>query len=395
MLETAGSSPEFVRLQAPGSFGAPAYLASEDGSEGATVAKVAKENCRGAPIRPAGVDMDAGIICLRISGLPDHGEVAGEVEVGTGTALTLTVKRRAEFFWGLPAGVLGAGLLLGLLVTLVPAWLAAGIRRLRLEWLLWVNDNHSVAEQIAGARAWADDRIVDGKSAEEVRDALTPVIGNGPAKARSLRSELGKELDKAKLGADHPFARKAREEAARSDHHVSHFIDASGEQATHPAADMIASARLLKALDDRLDKLESERPDPGRPNELLVARRSWQTASEKEAINHVVDLVTKAEDAMPTARSTTREVGEPVDSTLGNVTLIALIGGALVLTALFIAVAIAIAAVTVYVAVYDAKPTFGSWQDYFALAIAAIGSSAAGAVLGLLAPWGAGAPAKE
>ena len=92
-------------------------------------------------------------------------------------------------------------------------------------------------------------------------------------------------------------------------------------------------------------------------DESLVARRSWQTASEKEANYDVVDLVTKVEDAMPTARSTTREVGEPVDSTLGDVMLIALIGGALVLTALFIAVPanIAIAAVTVYVAVSDGR----------------------------------------
>ena len=230
MLETAGSSPEFVRLQAPGSFGAPAYLASEDGSEGATVAKVAKENCRGAPIRPAGVDMDAGIICLRISGLPDHGEVAGEVEVGTGTALTLTVKRRAEFFWGLPAGVLGAGLLLGLLVTLVPAWLAAGIRRLRLEWLLWVNDNHSVAEQIAGARAWADDRIVDGKSAEEVRDPRPcyrdGVRRRGPAQP----ARQGTRQGEARRGPPVRRARPGRRCALGSSRQPLHRCAAASKQ---------------------------------------------------------------------------------------------------------------------------------------------------------------------
>ena len=65
------------------------------------------------------------------------------------------------------------------------------------------------------------------------------------------------------------------------------------------------------------------------------------------------------------------------------------------LTWVAIMVALGFAAVTVYVATYDPDATFGTWQDYFKLASAALAAGAAGTVAGLLAPWGPAAAAAD
>jgi hypothetical protein len=395
-LATEGTGTEFLQLRSPGSVKADGYLASPDGRTGATVKKVGQAACKGASrARPAETDADDPETCLEISGLPKHGEVAGTVSVAgitdqdQGTTLTLTVQRRPEFV-GSPLIVLIAGLLVGLMVALIPPWLASRIAGLRLAWLLWYAELQRAEDRIAGARAWAEDRL-DGHTAAAVRGPLLLVVKQGPARARAARSALSAALDAAQLGSDHPLARKARAEAARNDHHISHFLDGEGNEIDHPAAALTADVNLLEALRVRIAALAAaSAPWP----ELEVARRAWENASETGAIDHVAELVQAAADVQPMTRGVTeRGLGRQAveQLPLGTARLIGLIGSAAALTIIFILVAVGFAVVTVYLANYEAEPTFGSFADYFALFSAAVGSSAAGAFLGLLAPWGASA----
>jgi hypothetical protein len=89
------------------------------------------------------------------------------------------------------------------------------------------------------------------------------------------------------------------------------------------------------------------------------------------------------------AAFTPREVAGKVRGALQNGQVKAKLTGLALLTGAWILGALIVAFFTIKYANYEAKDTFGTTEDWFALVTAALASGVAATILGLLAPWGA------
>ena len=418
-------SRTYVHIEAAG---APptqeATLASDDGLESGRAAPAPAKKCADVPLRQlAG---DAGNMqpwCLELAGLPGHGQVVGTIAGEEGkpsTELELTVKRRADFATEGPLLLLVLGLLTGIVVAVAVPWLSARVGGGRLGFVLATNALAPLARRIGGLADWVTARRAAGDTSEALREKIQPVVDHGPAEAAKARAALDASLQGDPLGPAHPLALAARREARRTDHVIGDFLDAKGDQATHPAATLQAAVTTMKTRKSELDAMQTEmeralKPDC-HPPEVPAARIAWARAGHAEDIAGVDEAVTAARKALylklatddclvagaeKSAASWDRErsfggLGVPELLSLPGTRLLSvLVLPWMVATLLCIVVALAFAGVTVALAAYDAKPEYGTWQDDFSLFSAALASGAAGTVVGLLAPWGASAKAAE
>lgn len=164
---------------------APTLLLSADGLDSATVNAVDSKQCARMSIRQTSNAVGGHQWCLEIRGIRDGDELSGVV-TGAGDKLTLSVARRAEFFWK-PFLVAITGLLVGALVLLVPRSLRTSIRSAVLEQLLDENDAAAASAQIADLRTWVGSRREKG----ETDDALLPIVASWPMD-RTMRGLIAK-----------------------------------------------------------------------------------------------------------------------------------------------------------------------------------------------------------
>lgn len=411
----------YVRVRAVGNQPAKktsAVLASDDGLERGRVEPSDDEQaCQKAAGRTVTHAMEKTTVwCLKLTNLPEHGEVAGTIagvaqsSTEPATKLSLKVQRR-EAFWPDAFWWLGGGLVAGLLVALFVPWLTARVSRGRVGLLLGLNELRPVRERVKGLRAWADARSEDEDDAA-VRAEVAKVMSDGPAKARDARSELETALREATALGEHPLKNSARKEARRIGHRVEDFLATDGTSVPHPATALKAAIEALVAHKTRLDELFFEMAEKLKPScyppEVGAARLAWARAERPDEIPAVGELVDQARYMLDKAVSTedcllkgvsaggleasTRSLtfGASAPLSLEAAGLFAVVGVWGLVTLLSVLVAVAFAGLTTYMAAYEAKPTFGSFAEEFALFTAALGSGVAATVLGLLAPWGDG-----
>ena len=418
----------FVKVRAAGKqpkAGQAATLASEDGRKSATVARSSEPKCGNVTTRKVALGKHAATDwCLRVTEIPDHGQVVGTISGEGGvtasdpaTVLELTVHRRHEFK-GLPLYLLLASLATGLLLALLSPLLTRSIGLSRLGLLVARNEVAPVHERIRGLSDWVKARKAEGDGAAALRDRLAPLLKSGPAKAREARRALRTALQGAPLGADHRLAKAADKEARRIGHEIGDFLDEKGDEAVHPATSLAGAVTAMKELKADIDAAETDmtndlREDCWPTEKLSAARLAWKRVESAEEVSDA----DAAYDALRTAvdeaygksgctevgvtrkEGAVRMFGGAIDTSpleLGETAAWKLLLGVWgLITLLAIGVSLAFAGVTIALAAYDAKETFGSWQDYFELASAGVTSGAAATVLGLLAPWRSAASESE
>lgn len=425
----ADDATMFVKVHAAGNQPRPeavATLASEDGLKTATV-KAKDAKCGEAPTRKVALGAEASTDwCLQLTGLPDHGEVTGNITGAGGatatepaTKLTLTVRRRHSFC-GLPLLALAGSLLLGLLLALFSPFLTRHVGLTRLGLLMARNEIAPVDEKISGLQDWVTTREAAGDSASTLREQLQKLLKNGPKEAKNARGELRAALKDDALGAKHPLARAADKEAKRIGHRIGDFVDGQGEPAVHPATQFALAVASMVDLKADIDAAEIDMnewlKEECRPTDKLSgARLAWKRVATAQDVHDVDapyqhlraaidEALGKPECAQPGAEGAAgagaarsfKGLAAGVALTLGKTGLVTLLLGVWGLMTLgAIVVSLAFAGLTVAVASYDANNTFGSWQDYFGLVAAGLASGAAATVLGLLAPWRSTAAAPE
>jgi hypothetical protein len=407
--------------------GEGATLASDDGRKSTTVTASSEPKCGGATMRKVALGTEVATDwCLRLAGIPDHGEVAGKVkgESGVtasdpGTELTLTVNRRHPFV-GLPLYLLGTSLGAGLLLALLGPLLSRSIGLSRLGLLVARNEIAPVHERIGGLRDWVEARKAEGDDASTLRTQLQRLLKSGPAKAREARRGLRTALKGDPLGADHGLAKAAEREAKRRGHRIGDFRDDDGKEAVHPATSLAAAVTAMKQRKADIDAAEADmhkwlNEDCQPTDKLSAARLAWKRVLRADEVSDADDAYASLRTAVDEAYGrdecrkpgVTRETGPGAERSLSGVVdtaalvlektglLTLLLELWMLITLAAIGVSVAFAGATVAVAVYDANETFGSAKDYFELASAGLASSAAATVLGLLAPWRSAAAAPE
>ncbi|WP_224279802.1 hypothetical protein [Nocardioides lacusdianchii] len=402
-----------IRVEAPGT--APeeettSLLASEDGKDTAIVTSEPETSCAEVTkLYLSATEVATTSWCLSVTSLPSHGTVAGTMTgagEGDRTKLALKVQRRAAFtplFRTWPFWVLVCGLLVALLSTSMLALLWTGIAGTRLRLLVALNASRPVAERVDGVAAWVQQRRAKSATAAELVDPVSKAVQNGPKKAADARADLTQLLEEPESALpDVELVTAAQREARRTDHQMADFYTVDGTEAVHPALVMADAIKTLAEYYKYLDDLEKEAQSlPGNPHprKLQVARFVLSRVRTLDDLKALKDALGEAREALDDARANSNmdkvglqglrsaETGLDVDSSLPPAAWLFAALGLAALTALAIAVTLAFAAVTVYVAGYDANPTFGSWQDGFKLFSSAVASGVAATVLGLLAPW--------
>jgi hypothetical protein len=408
--ESGGSRPAFIGLDA---LGPPpsekSVLVDETGVYSAIVetAKV-RSNCS-RPIRKTGVGDDQW--CLVAHGVEAGHELTGTV-TGTKTKLALTLDRKNAFL-GWPLATLLFGLLVAAVVALWPSRLDALVQRVKLERLL------AQGRGIAGLGDWVGERLANGAGVEDLLKTVGRVVSHGPSEAQDARAELKRALGQANL-PDIPFKRSAQEEADRTDHRVSDFLQKDGKQrGSHPAAEAASGIEKISAYLQDLESLEDLvrtqlnpdcqkepllrineariAPQFIRKNEQLIdldarlgaAQATYATAfsrrdcrsdslSEEEAM--------QGEEAVRGLRFDSFRI-TPTPLTLADAELRGLTSIALGLTIVTCLLTLAFAGVTVHQAAYAQNNTFATFGDYFKLFSAALASGAAATVITLLGYW--------
>ena len=218
----SAKQPAYVPVRAEGAAPARTQLTEPTGRHSAYVASSVGK-CTGEP-RSIGVPPERGTIwCLRFTSVDLGVTLTGEVSASNPapgsefTKLALTVTRR-DAFVPLPLLTIFAGLLVGGLAIIVPAWLFGLVKRVGLSELLERNkDAKPAANRITDLHDWVQDRLRDGKTVDELLDPVGRIVRYGPARAQLARATLKEALDEAAFSDDMAFtATPARSRTAQT-----------------------------------------------------------------------------------------------------------------------------------------------------------------------------------
>jgi hypothetical protein len=400
LFEASTAKDTFISVHAAGPPPAEsAYLVNKSGTVSVRVAPVRDTSkCSGAA-RYTGRG-DPGIWCLDVGSVPLATEVTGQL-TGEKTVLSLTVDARHGFMV-LPFAVIVLALLLAIILAVVPGFLDNSIQRARLA------DAVRKSHELTGLDSWVRIRLQRGADVKVLITVVGGLTKNAPQQAKNARATLRDALDG--FPTNRPLYSIAEAEAGKTDLPVTDFVDDDGKAVVHPATRLTDLVRLVKELSGQLDQLDSsiatlDGPYAVNPRrEALAARRAVETVTTvaaAEAARHDVDVawaVYTATAANPNSRGlgvTQAAAAAPVPVTTGFSPAPRLVeeqpSTSLLKAGLWtVSFAVVVGAVTVASAAsatYIGKQTFGSGADYLALALAAFGSSAAGAVATVLAYW--------
>jgi hypothetical protein len=348
--------------------------------------------------------------CLALSDVAVGHRVSGAVRA-SGTTIDLAVSRREPFFWN-PLLIAGAGLLLGIPIALVPAWLRRRVRKGLLEQLLRDNERAPDGLRIDGLRTWVNQR----RDANISDDALLPVVDSvielGPPAARRWRAELRAKVTATVLPKTHPFVKAADKQSRSTENHVDHFLKEDGSSRTpHPVREWTSGLALLETEHAALvtARREIDALDPTIPREapekaLGEANAALAAVYEPPAVAGVVAKRRAVEIAIAEAKQTRLETdflvagarttgitdvaAEPGEVAGGRPLAPApSLGRLWLVTVGLVILVVAWALLAIEQTVYEPNATFGTPTDYLALLTAAVGSGAATTVLALLAIW--------
>lgn len=425
--------PEIVKVSAMGDPPTTAStLRDVTGRHTATISPVAATECPDTMRALVAIAGGTADWCLRAEKVAAGHELSGEIK-GTGGVITMTINRRDAFTPG-PAAWLALGLFLGLLVILVPVGLRRVVRWIVLNRLLARNRQTPEDRQISGLKEWVQGRLDAGATHDEAIAAANEMLTHGPRRAAGARTELAAQLKKSTLPAGHPFRVGAAKEADKGTkpdaekptHAATDFYNGNGEERKqHPAAEWLAGLERMDAHQDELARREKEIEDtiePGdrtEPNKQLnEARQTFDRIEKPSKVTRMDkrldDLITAIEDAqasaLPEEERRRWQMGRAAAGadrrarggletviplglsagTLAGWTFFATLG-----TAVVVAVTVIFAWYTVKTAAYEPKLTFNSFEDYFALFSAALGSGAAASVLAIVGYWSASGEAAD
>jgi len=311
----------------------PWTIVDTTGLHAATVTPETQGSCAGKPVHSTGVGTTPW--CLEVTDVDAGHTLTGTVTTPD-TKLTLSLTRRNSFFV-LPFVVLLAGFTGALLVVGLSLLLKTYVAEGQLQHLLDENRRMG-AEAIQGLDEWVAARRQTMQAASLV-GPVADAVHHGRADVMQAREELSHALDLLPA-ADRPQA--AVTEAGRKDVNASDVLDDAKGTRIPPAADA-----LRQKLEVRVSAL---------------------------------DVTTRVEPSAP-VRTVRRGRLLPfvgVDWKLIRAT---------VLTAVVVLVALGVAGVGAWQSAFASKPAFAGFGDYFALFAAAFGSSAAAAVVPVLALW--------
>lgn len=419
--QTSGDSGRIL-VQASGlPPGAASSLNSTDGLQtteaSATAKSAAGTECDGLPAHHATSAPGGEPWCVSLRGIPGGSSVAGTLG-GAKTELTLTVNRRVDFFW-IPLLIVVAGLIAGGLIVLVPKLLRGATRKALLENQLDENDVAPDQDRIEDLRDWVKDQRDKKKTDDELLPTVADMVRRGPRLAEEARAELSRRLSASNLPPGQAARAAAIIEASRA-MRCADFIDADGKPTTHPArllAGVITQLESLKPVLEALGKKIDDLPESKRAKAseaLKAAQARFETAEKPEHVTKLQDLIDETRQAIAAAggvpSSAFFAMAGPakamLGTTIGSLILglgpaaekrglgsllkrfaVPLLGtaGVLIVTAVW-------AVLTIKLTVYDAKPAFGS-GDYLSLLVAAVGSGAAGSILGIVSAWNPLSPA--
>jgi hypothetical protein len=426
--DEGGADPYSFKVGAAGPAPAAAVLSDPSGLHTARLKPLASAGECGGATRFA-FSNPTTRWCLELTSVPTGHTLTGSLKSTTtdqtlaDSTLKLTVNRRDQFV-GLPLLVLVLGIAAGILATLGKPMMRSPIRRSVLGSLLAKNDGSGA---ISGLRDFVSARLADGDSIDSLIAKVDGLTKNGPGIASKARSELDakrKELvGSGQLPASHPLVLAAVKEAGRTDNGIADFYDAKGARVAHPAAELrtalIELAACLAAIDDLREEVDTL-PEDVRPPAAIAVQRA-QIAADRMATRgegtQVTALIAEARGSVDAARATSmvqrasgrRGGGAETTSTivaepdpdaaeLGGDKLASTRLVAALWTTVVLAVTLGFAVITIWHETYEPNLTFASTGDYVGLALAALASGAAGAVVlwvGYWFPSGAAAPEGE
>jgi hypothetical protein len=371
----------------------------------------ARDECRKVPLRATGLEGEEGAQpwCLRLTGMQVGYEVTGDVSgrrVGSEplTVVAVTASRR-DAFWGQPLLVFAGGVLAGILAGWFLPALFNKIDRVRLSFKVR-------GSKIEDLGTWVEKRRRAGQSAAQVLKEVSSVDG-GPAAATRERRELKSALSGSSMPPT--FAANALEEANRTSHKTSDFLDDNGKRVVHPATSWLAAATRLTQIravlnreKERIDELIADcRKEPG--DRLREAEETWNALEKHEDVDRMTPRLTalrttienvRARPECQPVRTAGAEAVEPLPLPglaptpepllLRGLPLWLTAGVAIALSAIVVAIILASAGWTTYDTVYRANNTFGLQRDYINLGLTAFASGAVAGVLGIFSRWGFG-----
>jgi hypothetical protein len=418
--ETNGSESARLRVLTDGAVPtASAILADDGGRDPVTVRALPAKECTGLPKRRATSSNKQTEWCLELNGIADGRTAAGTV-ASSGTMLALTVNRREPLFpW--PFAVAALGLLIGGLILVVPRWLTKQVKTALLNRLLKDNDTANVERKVEGLNAWVAARREAGTKDDALLAVLAGVLERGPPAARRARQDLGEAVRVTPLPASHGFVEAAAAEAGRRDHELDDFLKPDGTtRDVHQARDWLTALAQLERQSTQLTvaqhEIESTLAAEGECRAdadaaLTAARAAFAKVSAPEEADAIEEKIETVHQAIAAARErpecraqegffvmgggagvAASPAGTPVEMLdLGTAGLPQLetpsIGLLRLVTFALMAIVTLWALMALWQSVYEPKDAFGTLDDYLALLTAAIGSGAAGAVLGLVAIW--------
>lgn len=373
-----------------------------------------KTGCK-PDVRPVAFATGSTPWCIELMNIAAGHELSGSVENGSGDTLTLTVRRR-DAFWGGPAVVLVAGLLVGLFAAAIAKRLRGRVRELVLARLLQTNNLATRGSHIDGLNDWVSEREKEGQDRDTIIVAVNRVVTYGPDLARLARARLSAALDAAQNTREPAKLKAAAMELLeRPSPRIGEFYTDDGSKLTEHPADVLASA-VTRAAEIRaeLDAAQSalgEIPEAAAKaarDAFTTAESRYESLATPEQVGQMDSALQALQNQIALARSATPRtaglirtarrssaphlatrgaIATETEPTGGTVTLEGQTAAALLVTALLALLVVGYASVTIWSAAYDSKPLFHEFGDYLTLFSAALGSSAAGSVLALVGYW--------
>jgi hypothetical protein len=355
--------------------------------------------------------------CLRLTKVDAGHDLTGTVG-GPEGKLELTVQRRAAFL-PYPLLVLIGGLALGILAAWAPQRLRTSVRRIVLERLVKGNAKGTKGDTpIEGLAAWVEARRKHGEDPDTLIPAVHWAIEHGPAVAGLARTNLAAALDETGAGDEPPprLHDRGREIANGQGVEIGDLYAEDGSRlAEHPADLLTEAVRRAVAIQAEIDGrgrqltgLQSNSDVEEARVALKAAQVQYRELGEPSEVGRMDTVLDSLGRAVARARATAQPSGAALVGAAAEQAVMAAPRGAIAQgtvarqgvgalkprTALALAVtgaiglaALVYAGLTIWNEIYDPRPTFDAFGDYLALFSAALGSGAAGTVLGLLGYW--------
>jgi hypothetical protein len=414
------ATPFHIRVLPPGP--APAtdeetVVADASGLTPVVVAAVDVNDCKEAPQRMVATSDDTEEWCLSVGEMDGGVEASGAVSNGSDSdPVELSLNLSARHGWGFPVVTALFGLLVAMLLIVWPQRLRDLVKSALLDRARDRN-NRVGLKRIEGLDDWISHRLAQGDvTAADVLPTVADVLDHGPSRAKAERKALADKVDS--LGPDElpPVSQiyvDARSEANRIAHEMADFVDDEGERVAHPATRLGRSVDLAtsyyerqRQLTDRVGAFNSAcqrriRGQLGAVGQGLAELPGLPEAEVEGFARRINDLdieVTEMEHSgcRTDAATGPRAMERPLDAravrsasvmpTTSVSTWDSVIDAGWA-TAITFVVLTSLAIITVMMASYAPKATFGSFADYFTVFAAAVGSSTAATLLTVLLYW--------